>query len=444
MIKHLRRRFTAVLMSLLGTVMLIVLGSVYVSMYRSENMNTDRIINFAMNLEMHKDNTDPPPQSPPDGTEEPPKDFEGDIHFDSFFFPQRTHQTRDRTDDISTGWISVTVDSSGMITDIFRSQQLYGSENEDNMDAAAHAAAENILSNGNQKGIISVDGISYRYEMRDKDSGKVIVLLDRTNEVSTMTRLLVILAGIFALSLVVLFLLSVLLSKWAVTPIEDAWNRQRVFFSNASHELKTPLAVISANLDVITSNPDETVAEQGKWFGYIRSEADKMSRLINEMLYIAREERTDSKTVMAELDLSEAAEGACLAMEAVAFEKGKTLITDIEPNVTVKGDKESLTRTINILIDNAVSHSSEHSEITVRLKKSRGKAKLTVENQGKPIPKEDLQRIFDRYYRTDASRSRDTGGFGLGLAIAKTVAEKHGGSITAESDENRTVFTLII
>ena len=444
MIKHLRRRFTAVLMSLLGTVMLIVLGSVYVSMYRSENMNTDRIINFAMNLEMHKDNTDPPPQSPPDGTEEPPKDFEGDIHFDSFFFPQRTRQTRDRTDDISTGWISVTVDSSGMITDIFRSQQLYGSEDEDNMDAAAHAAAENILSNGNQKGIISVDGISYRYEMRDKDSGKVIVLLDRTNEVSTMTRLLVILAGIFALSLVVLFLLSVLLSKWAVTPIEDAWNRQRVFFSNASHELKTPLAVISANLDVITSNPDETVAEQGKWFGYIRSEADKMSRLINEMLYIAREERTDSKTVMAELDLSEAAEGACLAMEAVAFEKGKTLITDIEPNVTVKGDKESLARTINILIDNAVSHSSEHSEITVRLKKSRGKAKLTVENQGKPIPKEDLQRIFDRYYRTDASRSRDTGGFGLGLAIAKTVAEKHGGSITAESDENRTVFTLII
>lgn len=444
MIKHLRRRFTAVLMSLLGTVMLIVLGSVYVSMYRSENMNTDRIINFAMNLEMHKDNTDPPPQSPPDGIEEPPKDFEGDIHFDSFFFPQRTRQTRDRTDDISTGWISVTVDSSGMITDIFRSQQLYGSEDEDNMDAAAHAAAENILSNGNQKGIISVDGISYRYEMRDKDSGKVIVLLDRTNEVSTMTRLLVILAGIFALSLVVLLLLSVLLSKWAVTPIEDAWNRQRVFFSNASHELKTPLAVISANLDVITSNPDETVAEQGKWFGYIRSEADKMSRLINEMLYIAREERTDSKTVMAELDLSEAAEGACLAMEAVAFEKGKTLITDIEPNVTVKGDKESLTRTINILIDNAVSHSSEHSEITVRLKKSRGKAKLTVENQGKPIPKEDLQRIFDRYYRTDASRSRDTGGFGLGLAIAKTVAEKHGGSITAESDESRTVFTLII
>ena len=431
MIKHLRRRFTAVLMSLLGTVMLIVLGSVYVSMYRSENMNTDRIINFAMNLEMHNDNTDPPPQSPPDGTEEPPKDFEGDIHFDSFFFPQRT---RHGADDISTGWIS----------DIFRSQQLYGSENENNMDAAAHAAAENILSNGNQKGIISVDGISYRYEMRDKDSGKVIVLLDRTNEVSTMTRLLVILAGIFALSLVVLFLLSVLLSKWAVTPIEDAWNRQRVFFSNASHELKTPLAVISANLDVITSNPDETVAEQGKWFGYIRSEADKMSRLINEMLYIAREERTDSKTVMAELDLSEAAEGACLAMEAVAFEKGKTLITDIEPNVTVKGDKESLTRTINILIDNAVSHSSEHSEITVRLKKSRGKAKLTVENQGKPIPKEDLQRIFDRYYRTDASRSRDTGGFGLGLAIAKTVAEKHGGSITAESDESRTVFTLII
>lgn len=273
----------------------------------------------------------------------------------------------------------------------------------------------------------------------------MIVLLDRTDEISTLRRLLFILLAIFVPALGVVFLLSLLLSKWAVITIEDAWNRQRVFFSNASHDLKTPLTVINANLDVITSNPDDTAAKQGKWFGYIRCEAEKMSRLINEMLYLSREERTDNPPVMAELDLSEAAEGACLAMEALAFERGKVICSDIDSGITVKGDREGLVRMTNILIDNAVNHSSEHSDINVSLKKSRkNKVKLSVSNKGTPIPPEELERIFDRYYRTDASRSSSAGGFGLGLAIAKTIAEKHGGSITAESGENRTAFTVTL
>lgn len=445
MIKHLRRRFTAVIMSIFAAVTLFLLGSVYISMYRSEQMNEQRIINFAFELERSRTNISPDGIRPQDSETEnapPPESFDGDIHFGGSDFPKGGKERHN----VSTGWISLTIDSSGNVTWIFRSQKPFteNGEDTDSLDAAAQAAAQRIISEGKSGGIISVDGISYRYEMRENDSEKYIVLLDRTNEISTLTRLLMILLGIFLLSLIVMLVLSVLLSKWAATPVEDAWNRQRVFFSNASHELKTPLTVISANLDVITSNPDETVKSQGKWFGYIRSEADKMSRLINEMLYIAKEEGTDSKTVMTELSLSEAAEGACLAMEAVAFEKEKQLSWDIEPDITVKGDRESLVRTITILIDNAVSHSSEHSEIKVALKKSRGHAKLTVENHGTPIPPRELERIFDRYYRTDSSRSRDTGGFGLGLAIAKTVVHKHGGTITAESGEDRTIFTVII
>lgn len=439
MIKHLRRRFTAVIMSIFAAVTLCLLGSVYISMYRSEQMNEQRIINFAFELERSRTGRAPDSirtDSPP------PVSFDGDIHFGGSDFQKSVRGKHS----VSTGWISLSIDNSGNVTGIFRNQKPFtdNDEDTDSLDAAAQAAAQRIISEGRAGGIISVDGISYRYEMRENDGEKNIVLLDRTNEISTLTRLLMILLGIFLLSLIVMFVLSVLLSKWAATPVEDAWNRQRVFFSNASHELKTPLTVISANLDVITSNPDETVNSQGKWFGYIRSEADKMSRLINEMLYIAKEEGTDSKTVMTELSLSEAAEGACLAMEAVAFEKEKQLSWDIEPDITVKGDRESLVKTITILIDNAVSHSSEHSEIKVALKKTRGHAKLTVENQGSPIPPEELERIFDRYYRTDSSRSRDTGGFGLGLAIAKTVIHKHGGTITAESSESRTVFTVII
>lgn len=316
----------------------------------------------------------------------------------------------------------------------------------DEQNASVTAAAEEIISRTSEsEGNVSAGGISYRYKLRETEGGKIIVLLDRTDELSTLRRLLFILLGIFVLALGVIFLLSILLSKWAVIPIEDAWNRQRVFFSNASHELKTPLTVINANLDVITSNPDDTIAKQGKWFGYIRCEAEKMSRLINEMLYLSREERTDNPPVMAELDLSEAAEGVCLAMEALAFERGKVISSDIESGIRVKGDREGLVRMINILIDNAVNHSSEHSDIIVSLKKSRkNKVRLTVSNKGTPIPPEELERIFDRYYRTDASRSSCSGGFGLGLAIAKAIAEKHGGSITAESDENRTAFTVTL
>ncbi|MGN0637230.1 MAG: ATP-binding protein [Huintestinicola sp.] len=433
MIKKLRARFTFVLTGLLALVMLGVLASIFISMYRSEEHNAQRIIDFAINIDYSGRWENPPP--PGEDTDTPPKEI------------SERPDGKNRIQ-MSSGWITVKLDSENEIQSIFYSRERFFSSSHE-MDVQSSyvtAAAQEIISRTDKdNGTISAGGTSYRYKLRDTESGKMIVLLDRTDEISTLRRLMFILLGIFVLALGVIFLLSILLSKWAVIPIEDAWNRQRVFFSNASHELKTPLTVINANLDVITSNPDDTVAGQGKWFGYIRCEAEKMSRLINEMLYLSREERTDNPPVMSELDLSEAAEGACLAMEALAFERGKEISSDIDSGITVKGDKEALLRMINILIDNAVSHSSEHSEISVSLKKSRkNKVKLTVSNKGTPIPPEELDRIFDRYYRTDASRSGSTGGFGLGLAIAKTIAEKHGGSIAAESDEDRTAFTVTL
>ena len=433
MIKKLRARFAVVLTGLLALVMLGVLASIFISMYRSEERNVQRIIDFAVNIDYSGRWENPPP--PRDDTDIAPKDISER--------PDGKNKMQ-----LSSGWITVKLNDENEIQSIFYSRERFfaNSDESDEQNSAVSDAAREIISRIDEnEGNISSGGISYRYKLRDTDSGKIIVLLDRTDEISTLRRLLFILLAIFVLSLAVIFLLSLLLSKWAVIPIEDAWNRQRVFFSNASHELKTPLTVINANLDVITSNPDDTVAGQEKWFGYIRCEAEKMSRLINEMLYLSREERMDNPPVMAEFDLSEAAEGVCLAMEALAFERGKVINSDIDSGIRVKGDKEGLVRMINILIDNAVNHSSEHSDIIVSLKKSRkNKVKLTVSNKGTPIPPEDLERIFDRYYRTDASRSSSTGGFGLGLAIAKAIAEKHGGSITAESDENRTAFTVTL
>ena len=437
MIKKLRARFTFVLTGLLTLVMIGVLGAIYISMYRSEEQNALRMIDFASSVDYSGRWENPPP--PRNIDEEPPDDAPEDI-------PDRPDGKRHLQ--TSSGWITVKLDSENEIESIFYSRERFFSDSgeSDEQSAAVTEAAKEIISReGKNDGCITAGGVSYRYRLRDTADGRQIILLDRSEELSTLRRLLIILLAIFVPALAVLFLLSVMLSKWAVIPIEDAWNRQRVFFSNASHELKTPLTVINANLDVITSNPDDTVAGQGKWFGYIRCEAEKMSRLINEMLYLSREERTDEPPVMTDVDLSEAAEGVCLAMEAVAFERGKTICPDIESGIIVKGEKESLVRMINILVDNAVSHSAEHSDISISLKCSKkGKAKLTVSNKGTSIPADKLERIFDRYYRTDASRSSSTGGFGLGLAIAKAIAEKHGGSISAESDNEKTAFTVIL
>lgn len=437
MIKKLRARFTFVLTGLLTLVMIGVLGAIYISMYRSEEQNALRMIDFASSVDYSGRWENPPP--PKDNTDDMPDDVPDDI-------PERPDDRKHMQ--MSSGWITVKLDSENKIESIFYSRERFFSDSgeSDEQNAAVTEAAEEIISReGENDGCVTAGGVSYRYRLRDTADGQQIVLLDRTEELSTLRRLLIILLAIFVLAMAVVFLLSVMLSKWAVIPIEDAWNRQRVFFSNASHELKTPLTVINANLDVITSNPDDTVAGQGKWFGYIRCEAEKMSRLINEMLYLSREERTDEPPVMTDVDLSEAAEGVCLAMEAVAFERGKTICPDIESGVMVRGEKESLVRMINILVDNAVNHSADHSDINITLKRSKkGKIKLRVSNKGTPIPADELERIFDRYYRTDSSRSSSTGGFGLGLAIAKAIAEKHGGSISAESDNEKTAFTVTL
>ena len=437
MIKKLRARFTFVLTGLLTLVMIGVLGAIYISMYRSEEQNALRMIDFASSVDYSGRWENPPP--PKDNTDDMPDDVPDDI-------PERPDDRKHMQ--MSSGWITVKLDSENEIESIFYSRERFFTDSgeSDEQNAAVTEAAEEIISReGENDGCVTAGGVSYRYRLRDTADGRQIVLLDRTEELSTLRRLLIILLAIFVLAMTVVFLLSVMLSKWAVIPIEDAWNRQRVFFSNASHELKTPLTVINANLDVITSNPDDTVAGQGKWFGYIRCEAEKMSRLINEMLYLSREERTDEPSVMTDVDLSEAAEGVCLAMEAVAFERGKAICPDIESGVMVRGEKESLVRMINILVDNAVNHSADHSDINISLKRSKkGKIKLRVSNKGTPIPADELERIFDRYYRTDSSRSSSTGGFGLGLAIAKAIAEKHGGSISAESDNEKTAFTVTL
>lgn len=406
-----------------------IVSGIYIFMQNSEAEETDKAVNSALSAvspeEPAKQEKDTKPQPP--AASEPSKKSDPGAKRDN------------RKSQSSRSWISVLMSSDGTAKEVTYSSPYSKPDSDDEISAAA----ESISAQDSSDGYIRLSDVSYRYFVKKSGGRTRVIFIDRTNQIETLQRLLMILIAVGLGALIVLFPISVIISGWIARPISKAWSDQKEFFANASHELKTPLTVISANIDVITSEPDRTVAEQSKWFEYIQSETVKMSKLINQMLYLSKDDREETEMLVTEFDASGAIEGVCLSIEALAFEKGHALVTYIEPGIGVKGDKEMIVRLANILIDNAISHSAAGGDVTVNFRSKRGRHTLTVTNKGEYIPPEELSRLFDRFYRTDKSRTASTGGFGLGLSIAKAIADKHKGSLTAASSpDGTTTFTF--
>lgn len=429
MIKKLRLRITAVIMAGLTLLIAAVVIGIYIFMQRSETEETDKVVDSALIAVIREDSV----RRSDDKKPEPPEASAPSKHSPSGNSRQPAKRQSSRN------WISVLLSSDGTVKDIAYSSSYNKPENEEEIGEVA----EGIAAQKSENGYIRLSDVSYRYFIKKSGGRTRVIFIDRTNQIETMQRLLIVLIFVGIGALVVLFPISVLVSGWIVKPISRAWSSQKEFFANASHELKTPLTVISANIDVITSEPDKTVAEQDKWFDYIKSETIKMSKLINQMLYLSKDDREETKLLMSEFNASDAIEGVCLATEALAFENGHALVTDIEPDIFCKGDREMIERLANILIDNAVNHSVGCEEVKVELHRRKNRNVLAVTNRGEYIPPEELSRLFDRFYRTDKSRTSSTGGFGLGLSIAKAIADKHKGTLTAASfPDGLTTFTF--
>ncbi|GHU95181.1 histidine kinase [Clostridia bacterium] len=268
-----------------------------------------------------------------------------------------------------------------------------------------------------------------------------IAFLDVTNGSDILRTLIITLAAVSIGVLLVLCFISYRFAVRAVRPIEENYNRQKQFIADASHELRTPLAVIGANVDAVTASGEETVNSQMEWFDYIRSELKRTGKLVDDLLYLAKSENIRSENSLP-FDLSATCETVCASMEALLYDGGKCLETDIAKNVTVVADSEKIAGVLYILLDNAGKYTPKDGHISVTLTRENDKAVLRVMNSGEGIAKSDLPRVFDRFYRTDVSRSTETGGSGLGLSIAKTIVENSGGTITAESTNGVTTFTV--
>ena len=245
------------------------------------------------------------------------------------------------------------------------------------------------------------------------------------------------------ISLVVFFFISRRFAKIAVTPVEKAWEQQKQFLADASHDLKTPLTVILANNNIVSAHRNDTVESQMKWIESTSEEANRMSDLINKMLELAKSEATKEELKISQVNLSEIVENSILQFEVVAFEKNISIESGIQPDIFVKTHAPTFSKVLEILFDNAIKYSDENGKISIALYQTSKKAFFTINNKGEHISHDDLPHVFERFYRT--SKERKIGGHGLGLSLAKKKCDMLGCKLSVDSNkEDGTTFTITL
>lgn len=418
MIKKLRHRFIIVNMCIFSTVLIGILVIIYLTLRVSEMNQAQDIINNA--FEFYTVNTANQQKKPfveNEHKEKPfPKEFEENTRFSNTVY--------------------IRADEDNQILDI----KYPFSEQSDMLEI------DNVNTFINEgQGVYVIDEEKFRFNVFKNPLGEYeIILLNRTDEIKDLNNLLIFFVIILVLGLFVLYAISYLLAIWTVKPISVAWEKQKQFIADASHELKTPLSVISTNADVILSNKNETVESQSKWLNYIKNETLRMSELVNDLLFLAKGDFDKKQVEREELDLSRVIVGVCLVFEPLAYEKQKCLNMDITKDISYFANADEMKNLVTILIDNAVKYSKNESIITVSLYKENKKIKLEVENTLSEIPIEVQKNIFERFYRADKSRNRKSGSFGLGLSIAQSIVNSYNGNITVFSKNNNTKFTVIL
>ena len=327
-------------------------------------------------------------------------------------------------------YFSVKISKTGEIISIVSEFPLHYTEDE--IVSLVNAVFSSNNHNSTYEGI--------RYLIAPKSYGYLAVFSETRIESNIQSRLFNISFVIFIISLVFSIFVAWLLSIWAIKPVIESIIKQRRFVSDASHELKTPLSVISANMDVLVSEVGEN-----KWATYIQNEIERMGTLIKDLLYLAKSDDGKTNFQMTTFDLSRSIMSLVLPFEAKVYESGKNLQINIQENVSYVGVQKQIEQLVAILLDNAIKYSEEKAEIKLTLKTSGNKKIISVYNSGAGIPEKNQRLIFERFYRLDDSRNRDTGGFGLGLAIAKNIVDLHKGKIQLSSKIDKyTEFTVIL
>ena len=287
-------------------------------------------------------------------------------------------------------------------------------------------------------------GLSSQYSLRfrrriNDDGSSVYFFSDTYAERSSLNAQLIYSAIIGLGAMGLFFIVSMLLSRWMVKPVERAWEKQRQFVADASHELKTPLTVVLSNTDMMIASRAVTDEKNRIRLDNIRAESQRMKELVENLLTLARSDNTPTPAARTPVNLSFVVTGATLTLEPTIYDQGRFIDCQVADDVTVMGDGDKLRQLTDILLDNACKYGKVGSSILVRMTVTPNQkdAILSVASEGAPLPPEECLNIFERFYRSDKSRGQEKG-YGLGLAIAQSIVKEHGGKIWAQSDGVKT------
>ncbi len=388
-----------------GLLTIVLVFVLFISSYRTYNIEYKEIENVLQHVgEKVRPNNDIPPEKP---SEEEPLEFQ---------------DNRERIFLDATVY-TITLDSEMNPTNI-------KNNNDSNESSITLDEVKELLTKKN--GVNNLYISKYAYSInKDKNT---MYIIDITSTKNKLRSDLIISLIIFFVSEIIIVILTKKITDWITKPVEESFNKQKEFITDASHELKTPLAVITSNIDMI-----EGKKEDKKWIDNIKNESDRMNKLIINLLDLAKLEN-DNNITLSTINLSKVLEKTILPFEGIMYEKNIKLTYNIDDNIEYLCNEEQIKELIVILIDNAIKHSK--GKVIANLKKEKKNIILEITNNGDPIPKGEEEKIFERFYKVDKSRNRKDNNYGIGLAIAKSITEKNNGEIKAESKDGFTSFKI--
>ena len=430
MVRRLRRKFVLTAMTALLIIVVLMISCILLIYFHQQDSRADSTLQMLLDNDGTFPDMKDPSQPDNSGGRIPGQGPRG-ADFDAARAIEMPFETR---------YFTVRLDADGNIlsTDVDHIAAI-SSE-----DAESYAAS--AFSSGKTKGYL--DG--YKFADNVQDNGvTLIVFLDCNSSFSNLTQLFRISILIAGITLVLMLVLVEALSGNAVAPVVESLDKQKQFISAAGHELKTPLSVISANVDVL-----ELTGEKNEWTKSIRNQVGRMTALVTNMLTLSRMDEAKWKDLFSRVNFSKIAQSTADTFRVVAKSREKQYTISIQEDLHVFGEQRALEQLCTLLLDNAMKYSSEHGSIVISLTEDHKKARLEVSNTCDEIPSGNLDRLFDRFYRADSSRTRipansgsttaTAGGFGIGLSAAREICESHGGEIRAVHDAEHIIRFIVL
>ena len=420
MIKQLRRKLIAACMISLTIVLTVILGGVNLMSYQKVVADADTVLallgsNDGEFPKLHNGPENPPDGEVPMGRGAGKRDFLGTKGLS----PETPYESR---------FFSVVLNADGHVTQTDTGQIAAVDEE------SAELYAQSAVESGRTTGFLD----DYRYLVLEEEGNTRVIFLDCGRSLSSFRTTLLASVALSVLGLLAVLVLLLILSHRIVRPVAESYEKQKQFITDAGHELKTPLTIISADVELA-----EMECGENQWLTDIRHQTERLTGLTNDLIYLSRMEEEQPPLQIIEFPLSDVAEEMALPFLAPAKSQEKALSLHIQPMLSFTGDEKAIRQLISILLDNALKYSPAGGRLELRLEKQGRNILFTVTNTTiQPVEEDKLSHFFDRFYRSDQSRNSQTGGYGLGLSIARSIVLAHKGKIRAESPDGMSLSVV--